>query len=132
MVYNKLKKTLRNKIDNLIGQITSNINILMVSEIKRGERFLVVQFLIEGFSVPYQLDMVEEVWHLLDKTFFQNLFFVFLGNSLTEAFLYLSWKHLLKGSNPEVWATATKNLLKAKSFEKNYYMKYETQRMRKL
>lgn len=61
MVYNKLKKTLRNKIDNLIGQITSNINILMVSEIKRGERFLVVQFLIEGFSVPYQLDMVEEV-----------------------------------------------------------------------
>ena len=56
MVYNKLRKTLRNKTDNLIGQIASNINILMVSEIKGHERFLVGQFIIEGFSVPYQLD----------------------------------------------------------------------------
>ena len=42
---------LRNKFDSLIGQITGNIDFLMVSETKLGESFPLGQFIIEGFGV---------------------------------------------------------------------------------
>ena len=42
---------LRNKFDILIGQITGNIDFLMVSETKLGESFPLGQFIIEGFGV---------------------------------------------------------------------------------
>ena len=47
---------LRNKSDSLIGQITGNIDILMVSETKLDESFPIGQFIIEGFGVPYRVD----------------------------------------------------------------------------
>ena len=49
-------KSLRNKVDSLIGQITGNIDILMVSETTLDESFPISQFIIEGFGVPYRVD----------------------------------------------------------------------------
>ena len=49
-------KSLRNKFDSLIGQITGNIDILMVSETTLDESFHISQFIIEGFGVPYRVD----------------------------------------------------------------------------
>ena len=46
---------LRNKFDSLIGQITSNIDILTVLETKLDESFPIGQFIIEGFGVPYRI-----------------------------------------------------------------------------
>ena len=48
--------SLRNKFDSLIGQITGNTDILMVSESKLNESFPIGQFITEGFSVPYRVD----------------------------------------------------------------------------
>ena len=48
--------SLRNKFDSLIGQLTGNIDILMVSKIKLDESFPIGQFVIEGFGVPYRVD----------------------------------------------------------------------------
>ena len=47
---------LRNKFDSLICHITGNIDILMVSETELDENFLIVQFITEGFGVPYRVD----------------------------------------------------------------------------
>ena len=47
---------LRNKSDSLIGQITGNIDILVVSKAKLDESFPIGQFIIEGFDVPYRVD----------------------------------------------------------------------------
>ena len=48
--------SLRKKFDSLVGQITGNIDILMVSETKHNESFPIGQFIIEGFGVPYRVD----------------------------------------------------------------------------
>ena len=48
--------SLRNKSDSLLGQITGNTDILMVSESKLNESFPIGQFIIEGFGVPYRVD----------------------------------------------------------------------------
>ena len=48
--------SLRNKFDSLIGQITGNIDILMVSEKKPSGSFLIGQFIIEAFDVPYRVN----------------------------------------------------------------------------
>ena len=48
--------TLRNNFDGLIGQITDNVDILMVSETKLDVSFPVSQFVIEGFGVTYRVD----------------------------------------------------------------------------
>ena len=48
--------SLRNKFYSLIGQITGSINILMISETKLDESFLIDQFIIEGFGVSYRVD----------------------------------------------------------------------------
>ena len=48
--------SLRNKFDSLIGQITGNTDILMVSESKLNESFPIGQFITEGFGVPYRVD----------------------------------------------------------------------------
>ena len=48
--------SLINKFDSLIGQVTVNIDILIVSETKPGESFQISQFIIEGFSIPYTVD----------------------------------------------------------------------------
>ena len=46
----------RNKFNSLISQITGSIDILMISETKLDETFLIDQFIIEGFSVLYRAD----------------------------------------------------------------------------
>ena len=48
--------SLRNNFDNLIGQITGNTDISMVSETKLDESFPIGQFIIEVFGVPYRVD----------------------------------------------------------------------------
>ena len=48
--------SLRNKFDSLAGQMTGNIDILMVSDVKLDESFLISQFIIKGFGVPYRVD----------------------------------------------------------------------------
>ena len=48
--------SLINKFDSLIGQVTVNIDILIVSETKPGESFQISQFIIEDFSIPYTVD----------------------------------------------------------------------------
>ena len=48
--------SLRNKFDSLISQITSSIDILMISETKQDKSFPIGQFIIEGFSVPCRVD----------------------------------------------------------------------------
>ena len=50
------KKLLRNKFDSLIGQITGDIDILMVTEAKLDESFQTGQFIIESFEVTYTVD----------------------------------------------------------------------------
>ena len=48
--------SLRNNFDNLLGQITGNTDISMVSETKLDESFPIGQFIIEVFGVPYRID----------------------------------------------------------------------------
>ena len=48
--------SLRNKFDSLAGQMTGNIDILMVSDVKLDESFLIGQFIIKGFGAPYRVD----------------------------------------------------------------------------
>ena len=48
--------SLRNKFNSLAGQMTGNIDILMVSDVKLDESFLISQFIIKGFGVPYRVD----------------------------------------------------------------------------
>ena len=48
--------SLRNKFGSLIGQITGNTDILMVSETKLDESFPIGQFFIEGFGITYRVD----------------------------------------------------------------------------
>ena len=48
--------SIRNKFELLAQNIATNIDILMISETKIDESFLIGQFLIKGFSTPYRLD----------------------------------------------------------------------------
>ena len=48
--------SIRNKFDNLVQQITNNIDILMISETKLDSSFPEGQLLIPGYSSPYRLD----------------------------------------------------------------------------
>ena len=45
--------SLRNKIDYLIGQVTGNIDILMISKTKLDISFPTGQFLINGYSESF-------------------------------------------------------------------------------
>ena len=47
---------MRNKFGTLISLVTSDIDILMISERKIDESFPPSQFMIDGFSVPYRRD----------------------------------------------------------------------------
>ena len=72
--------SLRNKFGSLIGQITGNIDILMVSETKLDESFPIGQFFIEGFSILYRVDrnangggiMLFVRGHSLKTSFYRN------------------------------------------------------------
>ena len=48
--------SLRNKFDSLVSQMTGSIDILMVSDVKLDESFLISQFIIKGFGVSYRVD----------------------------------------------------------------------------
>ena len=48
--------SMRNKIESLSTQVKGNIDVLMVSETKIDDSFPVGNFVIDGFSTPYQLD----------------------------------------------------------------------------
>ena len=47
---------IRNKYDFLAHQVQGNIDILMISEAKLDESFLLGQFLLDGYSVPFRSD----------------------------------------------------------------------------
>ena len=46
----------RNKFSLLVDQVKGNINVLMISERKIDDSFVLGNFLIGGFSKPYRLD----------------------------------------------------------------------------
>ena len=48
--------SLRDKFESLVQQVTGNIDILMVLEMKLENSFPVSQFLIEDYSLPLRLD----------------------------------------------------------------------------
>ena len=58
---NKLKtahiniNSIRNKLDVLLDQVKGNFDILMISETKFDESFLVCQSKIDGFNTPYRV-----------------------------------------------------------------------------
>ena len=47
--------SLRNKFDSLIGQITGNVDILMVSEKKLSDSFPIGQFIIYSVALTIQI-----------------------------------------------------------------------------
>ena len=46
--------SIRNKFETLVSLVTSDIDILMISETKIDESFPLSQFMIDGFSMPYR------------------------------------------------------------------------------
>ena len=46
--------SIRNKFETLLPPVTSDIDILMISEAKIDESFPLSQFMIDGFSMPYR------------------------------------------------------------------------------
>ena len=48
--------SIRNKFETLVSLVTSDIDILMISETKIDESFPLSQFMIDGFSLPYRRD----------------------------------------------------------------------------
>ena len=48
--------SIRNKFEFLSTQLKENLDVLIVSETKIDNRFLVGNFVIDGFSIPYRLD----------------------------------------------------------------------------
>ena len=44
---------MRKKFETLVSLVTPEINILMISESKIDESFPLLQFMIDGFSMPY-------------------------------------------------------------------------------
>ena len=47
---------IQNKLETLVSLVTSDIDILMISEAKIDESFPLSQFMIDGFSMPYRRD----------------------------------------------------------------------------
>ena len=62
--------SLRNKFDCLIEQITRNIDILMISEIKLNSSFPTGKFLINGYNEPFKIDRNSQVgwYYVICKT----------------------------------------------------------------
>ena len=48
--------SIRNEFETLVSLVTSDVNILTVSETKMDESFPLSQFVIDGFSMPYHRD----------------------------------------------------------------------------
>ena len=48
--------SIRNKFETLVSLVTSDIDILTISETKIDESFPLSQFMIDGFSMPYRRD----------------------------------------------------------------------------
>ena len=48
--------SIRNKFEELIGQVKGTVDVLMISETKIDDSFPIVNFLIDGFSQPYRID----------------------------------------------------------------------------
>ena len=48
--------SIRNKLEFLSEHVRCNVDVLMVSENKIDDSFLIGNFLIHGFSPPYRLD----------------------------------------------------------------------------
>ena len=48
--------SIRNKFETLVSLVTSDIDILMISETKIDESFPLSQFMIDGFFLPYRRD----------------------------------------------------------------------------
>ena len=48
--------SIRNKFETLVSLVTSDIDILMISETKIDESFPLSQFMIDVFSMPYRCD----------------------------------------------------------------------------
>ena len=48
--------SIQNKFETLVSLVTSDIDILMISETKIDESFPLSQFMIDVFSMPYRCD----------------------------------------------------------------------------
>ena len=57
--------SIRNKFELLTNLVTSNIDALMISEMKIDESFPISQFLIDGLSSPYRLNRNEHEGDIL-------------------------------------------------------------------
>ena len=69
--------SLRNKLEFLKEQIQDNIDILMISETKIDASFPIGQFLLNGYSAPFQLDRNAHGGGILlyvRKIFLQNFY----------------------------------------------------------
>ena len=69
--------SLRNKFELLKEQIQDNIDILMISETKIDASFPIGQFLLNGYSAPFQLDRNAHGGGILlyvRKIFLQNFY----------------------------------------------------------
>ena len=49
--------SVRYKFESLFDLVNTNLDVLVISETKTDEMFQEPQFIIEGFSEPYRLDL---------------------------------------------------------------------------
>ena len=65
--------SIRNKFELLTNLVTSNIDALMISEMKIDESFPISQFLIDGLSSPYRLNRNEMkvIFYYISKVILQ-------------------------------------------------------------
>ena len=71
--------SIRNKFETLVSLLTSDIDVLMISETKIDESFPLSQFMIDGFSMPYLRDRNAHVDGVL----------VYFRNNITSKLLKL-------------------------------------------
>ena len=48
--------SIRNKFESAVKEISSNVDLLMLSEIKTDDSFPKGQFLMKGFGDPFRID----------------------------------------------------------------------------
>ena len=49
--------SIRNKFEELISQVKGTVDVLMISETKIDDSLPIADFLIDGFSQPYRIDL---------------------------------------------------------------------------
>ena len=69
--------SIRNKFEPLVSFIDNNLDIHMISETKTDDTFPDSQFLSEGFSLPYRLDLTSNgggiLPYITERTYVLNI-----------------------------------------------------------